>query len=135
LHHFRVTTARFFRRLIRLIFCCLPAPFLARPPEYEDDLGMEPTSWGPELPYTIQDIQPQSPDEEVLSYSTPTSPSPPYLAIEERIQRISSPTWEPPIASRGLGFNYGMSITSDIAEDYFGSIRGRLPGRLNNTEV
>jgi len=127
LRRFHAETARFTRRLIRLLCCFLPEKFLPRPPEHREFvIDTEPEFPNYTLPITIQDTQlePESPDFDGLFFSS--SPTPPYAAGDDPIRRISSPTYEAPIASRSLNFGYGQSITSDFAEDYFsGNVRGR----------
>ena len=129
LHRFRADTTRFTRRLIRFLCFFLPERYLPKRPERREYVfDTEPEFPDYTLPITIQDIQlePESPDYDDLFFSMPTSPTPPYAAGEDPIRRISSPTYEAPIASRSLNFGYGQSITSDFAEDYFsGSVRGR----------
>jgi len=138
LRHFRYVTVRFFRVLTRTVFFFLPRRFLPMDEEDDYDYDIEPPEWARPLPFTIQDLEdrPVSPDAETLFNSEPGSPSSPYVVVEEHIRRTLSPTLEPPIASRGLGFSQSMSFASEAGGDYFAGIRGRASSsRLSYTDV
>jgi len=137
LHRFRDDTAIFTIKLIRLLLCCFPRRLLPRLPEQTPKLPEhrtdaepepEPEPWGYRRSVTIEhtELELESPDYDSLFYSRPISPTPPYSAGDGPIERVSSPTYEAPIASRSLRFVYGQSSASDFAEDYFGgSVRDR----------